>query len=123
MRERPIRSLCQIGGHKMKYIKLNAFTLDLKLSKNELIVYNYILTIKDFTGNSIIYLSYNQISYETRINRRSMIRTIERLCNKSLIDKKPFKDGIKIYINSEKLKTSEISLHIDELSKKWNKGA
>ena len=107
----------------MKYIKLNAFTLDLDLSKNELIVYNYILTIKDFTGKEIIYLSYNQISYETRINRRSVIRTIESLRDKCLIDKKPFKDGIKIIINNEKLKPSEISLYIDDLSKKWNKGS
>lgn len=106
----------------MKYIKLNAFTLDLDLSKNELIVYNYILTIKDFTGKEIIYLSYNQISYETRINRRSVIRTIENLRDKCLIDKKPFKDGIKILINNEKVKTSEISLYLDELGKKW-KGA
>lgn len=105
----------------MKYIKLNAFTLDLDLSKNELIVYNYILTIKDFTGKEIIYLSYNQISYETRINRRSVIRTIENLRDKCLIDKKPFKDGIKIIINNEKLKPSEISLYIDDLAKKWNK--
>ena len=123
MRERPIRSLCQIGGHKMKYIKLNAFTLELDLSKNELIVYNYILTIKDFTGKDIIYLSYNQISYETRINRRSVIRTIENLRDKCLIDKKPFKDGIKIIINSENIKNSEIDLYLDELSKKWSKGA
>lgn len=107
----------------MKYIKLNAFTLDLDLSKNELIVYNYILTIKDFTGKEIIYISYNQISYETRINRRSVIRTIENLRDKCLIDKKPFKDGIKIIINNEKLKPSEISLYLDDLSKKWKTGS
>lgn len=106
----------------MKYIKLNAFTLDLNLSKNELILYNYILTIKDFMGNSIIYLSYNEISWQTRINRRSVIRTIDNLCNKSLIDKKAFKDGIKIYINSENIKNSEIDLYLDELSEKWKKG-
>lgn len=104
----------------MKYIKLNAFTLELDLSKNELIVYNYILTIKDFTGKDVIYLSYNQISYETRINRRSIIRTIESLRDKCLIDKKPFKEGIKIIVNNEKLKPTEISLYLDKLAEKWH---
>ena len=103
----------------MKYIKLNAFTLDMDLSKNQLIIYNYLLTINDFIGKPKIYLSYNQISYETRILRRSVIRTIEELSKKQLIDKKPFKEGIQIIINQDKIKKSEINLYLDELSKKW----
>lgn len=108
----------------MKYIKLNAFTLDLNLSKNELIIYNYLLTINDFigyTGHSKIYLSYNQISYECKIPRRSVIRTVYDLCKKELIDKKAFKDGIQFIINQSKRKERNISLLLDELKGKWNK--
>ena len=103
----------------MKYIKLNAFTLDMNLSKNQLIIYNYLLTINDFIDKTKIYLSYNQISYECRINRRSVIRTIEELYKMSLIDKKPFKEGIMIIINQDKIRKSEISLLLDSLGKKW----
>lgn len=102
----------------MKYIKLNAFTLDMNLSKNQLIIYNYLLTINDFIDKPKIYLSYNQIAYETRIIRRSVIRTIEELYKKELIDKKPFKDGIQIIINQDKIKKSEISLLLDNLYKR-----
>lgn len=102
----------------MKYIKLNAFTLDLNLSKNELIIYNYLLTINDFIANPKIYLSYAQISYECRIPRRSVIRTINSLCKKEYIDKKPHKDGILFMIIQSKIKSSNISLFIEEFSKR-----
>lgn len=105
----------------MKYIKLNAFTLELNLSKNELIIYNYLLTINDFISSPKIYLSYNQISYECKIPRRSCIRTIDSLCKKDLIDKKAFRDGIQFIINQNKITSSNISLHIEDLAKKWTK--